>query len=38
VSKDLLGMEYGKDLNYSFIEMGHSLIDMGIIVDKRKEK
>lgn len=37
VSKDVLGMEYKRDLVQTLIEMGYSLIDHGLVKDRRKK-
>ena len=38
LSKELLGMTYEeRDLKQSIIDMGYSLIEMGIVPDKRKK-
>lgn len=37
-SKKMLGMEYRLDLKQSLIDMGYSLIEKGIVPDKRAKK
>jgi len=36
-SKTLLGIEYSKDLKETITEMGYSIIDQGLVQDKRKK-
>lgn len=37
LSKEVLGLTYERDLRKSFIEMGYSLIEFGLVKDKRKK-
>jgi len=38
VSKELLGLKYDRDISQTFKEMGHSIIDKGVVEDLRNKK
>jgi len=37
-SKEVLGIKYERNLHNSLIEMGHSMIDKGLLPDRRGDK